>query len=279
VGAAEAAIEALAGELELDALSCAEGIVRVANAEMVRALRVVTVERGIDPRDYALLAFGGAGPLHAAGIADELGIDSILCPRASGVLAALGLVVSPRRRDAQRTVLLSGAALTAEAIATAVDELGERARRELGAGAEAELRATYELRYLGQSFELPVEGGANPTPDELRRAFEAAHEHRYGYSDPDQALELVTIRVSASSPGAEVALAAGDEQPAPQRGRRAATISGERLELEVVRGSPEPGTRIEGPAVLELAESTLLVPPGWHVEVDRTGTIGMRRAR
>jgi N-methylhydantoinase A len=197
------------------------------------------------------------------------------------VLAALGLVVSPRRRDAQRTVLLSEAALTAEAIATAVDELGEQARRELGAGvgAEAELRATYELRYLGQSFELPVQGGADPTPDELRRAFEAAHEHRYGYSDPDQALELVTIRVTATGSGAEVALAAGDDRPAPQRGRRAATISGERLELEVVRGSPDPSTRIEGPAVVELAESTLVVPPGWRVEVDRTGTIGMRRAR
>ena len=170
-GAAEAAIEALAGELELDALACAEGIVRVANAEMVRALRVVTVERGIDPRDYALLAFGGAGPLHAAEIADELGIDSILCPRASGVLAALGLVVSPRRRDAQRTVLLSGAALTAEAIATAVDELGERARRELGAGAEAELRATYELRYRGQSFELPVAGRRQPHSGRAAQGF------------------------------------------------------------------------------------------------------------
>ena len=81
---------------------------------MIRALRVVTVQRGIDPRRYALMAFGGAGGLHAAQIADELGIDTILCPRASGVLAALGLVVSPRRRDVQRTVLLSGGELTAE---------------------------------------------------------------------------------------------------------------------------------------------------------------------
>jgi N-methylhydantoinase A len=195
------------------------------------------------------------------------------------VLAALGLVVSPRRRDAQRTVLLSEPALTADAIATAVHELGEQARRELGAEAEAELSATYELRYRGQSFELPVQGGANPSPDELRRAFEAAHEDRYGYSDPEQALELVTIRVTATGAGAEVELAAGEKRPAPQRGRRAATISGERLELEVVRGSPVPGTRIDGPAVVELAESTLLVPPGWHVKVDRTGTIEMRRAR
>ena len=86
---------------------CAEGIVRVANAEMVRALRVVTVERGVDPRDHALVAFGGAGPLHAVAIAEELGIERVVVPRASGVLAALGLVVAPRRRDAQRSVLRS----------------------------------------------------------------------------------------------------------------------------------------------------------------------------
>ena len=106
---AAAAVGALGEALGLGLLECAEGIRRVANAEMVRALRVMTVERGVDPRELALLAFGGAGPLHAAAIADELGMTRILCPRASGVLAALGLVVSERRRDAQRSVLLAGA--------------------------------------------------------------------------------------------------------------------------------------------------------------------------
>ena len=123
-----AAVGALAGELGLEPMACAEGILRVANAEMVRALRVVTVERGIDPRRYALLAFGGAGPLHAAAIADELGIGTIVCPRASGVLAALGLVVSPRRRDAQRSVLLSGEELTADG-----DRRPRRGARRAGA--------------------------------------------------------------------------------------------------------------------------------------------------
>ena len=93
----------------------AEGIVKVANAEMVRALRVMTVERGVDPRELALMAFGGAGGLHAAAIAEELGITKILCPRASGVLAALGLVVSERRRDVQRSVLMKAAELRDEA--------------------------------------------------------------------------------------------------------------------------------------------------------------------
>ena len=107
--AAERAVAALARELGLpDARACAEGIVRVANTEMVRALRVVTVERGIDPRRFALLAFGGAGPLHAAAIADELGITRIVVPRAAGVLSALGLAAAERRRDEARSVLLRG---------------------------------------------------------------------------------------------------------------------------------------------------------------------------
>ena len=215
VGAAEAAIGRLAALLGLDPIACAEGIVRVANAEMVRALRVVTVERGIDPRDFTLMAFGGAGPLHAAGIADELGIETVLCPRASGVLAALGLVVSERRRDAQRTVLMTGDGLSAESIERIVEELADRARRELGQ-AEPQLRATYELRYEGQSFELPVVAGTAPTVDELRRSFEDEHEGRYGYRDPEQPLELVTIRVTATSPGAEVELAA-EPVPEPRR--------------------------------------------------------------
>jgi N-methylhydantoinase A len=251
--AAATAVGALAERLGLDPVACAEGIIRVANAEMVRALRVVTVERGIDPRDYALLAFGGAGPLHAAQIADELGIGTILCPRASGVLAAVGLVVSPRRRDAQRTVLLSGESLTAEAIADAVAELGAQARRALGQPG-AELRATYELRHRGQSFELPVTGDVSPAPEELRDAFESQHEARYGYRDPTQALELVTVRVSALAPGAEVELSA-----------------------DPAAGGPAPGTEIEGPTVIALPESTVRVPAGWSGSVDATGTIRLER--
>ncbi len=208
--AADRAVTALAGELGLDTTECALGIIRVANAEMVRALRVVTVERGIDPRRYALLAFGGAGPLHACAIADELGITRIVVPRTSGVLAALGLVVSPRRRDVQRTVLLSGEALTHEAIEQAVDRLGEQARGELGAP-DAELTATHELRYRGQAFELAV--GGPPDPAALREAFEALHAERYGYHDPEQELELVTIRVSAWLPGPELEL--GEREPEP----------------------------------------------------------------
>jgi N-methylhydantoinase A len=275
--ASSRAIERLASELGLQAPACAEGIIRVANAEMVRALRVVTVQRGIDPRRFALLAFGGAGGLHAAQIARELGITEIVCPRASGVLAALGLVVSPRRRDVQRSVFLRGDGLTAEALASLVTELGETARSQLDEP-EAELRATYELRYRGQAFELAIEGSLRPELAELREAFEARHVERYGYRDAEQELELVTLRVSARVPGAEISLGDGGGGEL-ERGRRRATLGGEEIELDVLRGTPAPGTVITGPAVVELPESTLLVAPGWAGEVDERGTIYVRTQR
>ena len=288
LAAAQRAVGTLADELGLSETDCAEGIVRVANAEMLRALRVVTVERGIDPRRYALLCFGGAGGLHAAAIAAELGITEIVCPRASGVLAALGLVVSPRRRDVQRSILLTGDALTGDAIAQAADELAAQARAQLGAdsGEDVELSATFELRYRGQAFELPVADVLHPDPAGLRERFEQLHEERYGYRDAQQELELVTLRVSAAVPGSDVELGtdARDDDDAngnhdsevANRRTRAATLNGEPIELNVIGGIPSPGTTISGPAVVELPESTLLVPPRWAGKVDQTGTIHLQ---
>jgi N-methylhydantoinase A len=270
--AAESVVAALARSLELSTTECAEGILRVAVAEMVGALRVVTVRRGVDPRGFALLAFGGAGPLHAAQIAAELGIARVLCPRASGVLAALGLIVSQRRRDVQRSVFLSGEDLSEQAIAAAVEDLSASARKALGE-ADAEVQVTYELRYRGQSFELPVPGAPAASPDELRRDFEAEHERRYGYSDQDGALELVTIRATAVTPGAELRLGDAAVRGEVGRSTRSATFSGQRTETAVISGSPAPGERFDGPAVVELPESTVLVPPGWRGAVDETETI------
>jgi N-methylhydantoinase A len=238
--AAERAVADLAVELGLDLLECARGIVDVANAEMVRALRVMTVERGVDPRTMALMAFGGAGGLHAAAIADELGIDRILCPRASGVLAALGLVVSERRRDVQRSVLTTE--FDGAEVAEIVRGLGERAREDLG-DPGAELRAVYDMRYRGQAFELAVAGPLEPEPERLRDAFAAAHQEAYGYRDPDGVVELVTVRVTAAIPGPEV------------------------------EAHGEAGERIEGPTVVNLPEATLVVPEGWRGEVLDGGTI------
>jgi N-methylhydantoinase A len=273
--AARAAIERLAGELGLEPRQCAAGIVRVAGVEMARALRVVTVERGVDPREFALLAFGGAGPLHATQIAEELGIGRVLCARAAGVLSALGLVISPRRRDAQRSLLLHGDELTAARVAEAVRELGAQARAGLG-DEHAPLRASYELRYRGQSFELAVEGELEPGLDALRDAFDARHEERYGYHDAEEELELVTVRVSAISSAPNVELSAG-AATTPQRSQRRAVFGEHELTLEVLRGLPGPGTELRGPGALELPETTVLVPPGWAATVDDAGTIRLER--
>ena len=169
--------------------ACAAGIVRVANAEMVRALRVMTVERGVDPRRFALLAFGGAGPLHAAVIADELGIRRILVPHAGGVLSALGLAAAERRAYAQRTVLLRGDELDDAALERAREALRVEALATLSATAEVTTRVVAEVRYAGQSHELSVPADANIIA--LRQAFADAHEGRYGYRDPDGQVELV----------------------------------------------------------------------------------------
>ncbi len=179
----------------------------------------------------------------------------------------------------QRSVLWSGEQLSAEAISDAVSELGVRAREAMHEP-KAELHTVYELRYRGQSFELPIAAGLEATPEELRDGFEREHEERYGYRDSAQELELVTIRVTATAQGTEVELAGDrDGADALERSTRNATLDGEEVELEVLRGIPAPGTAVEGPAVVELPESTLLIPPGWSAEVDDTGTIKVTRGQ
>ncbi|HWC26165.1 MAG TPA: hydantoinase/oxoprolinase family protein [Solirubrobacteraceae bacterium] len=276
--AARRAVEGLADRLGLDLPACAEGIVRVADAEMVRALRVMTVEQGIDPRRFALLAFGGAGPLHAAAIAGELGITTILCPRASGVLSALGLAAADRRATEQRTVLLAGGELTDDALAGARDELTAAARATLGVGAggtpgsAVEAEIAYDVRYRGQAHELTVRDLEDATVDGTRAAFEELHDERYGYRDPDVPIEVVTIRATARVPGIELDLAAGAGGGAT-RARRTVVFAGIEHEAEVLRGQPAPGERVAGPAICELSEATLAVPPGWSGSVDEAGTV------
>lgn len=245
VDAARAAVARLAAALDLDPLACARGILRVADAEMGRALRVMTVERGVDPRDFALLAYGGAGGLHAAGLAARLGIRRVLVPQAGGVLSALGLAAAERRTDRAHTVLLRGAAITAEALRPDPEALPAEASAAARAP-EQRVRMAYDVRYAGQSFELTVRD-CPPEPAALRRAFDAAHEQRYGFSDPDAQLELVTVRQAIVEPGPVVALghdghgAAADATP--------------------------------GPAVVRLRGATVVVPAGWTARSDEHGTL------
>ena len=279
LAAAERVLDRLSEELGLGSVEeTAAGIVRVASAEMAGAVRVMTVERGIDPRELALLAFGGAGPLHATAIADELGMRRVVVPRSSGVLSALGMVVSERRHDLVESVLLAGEGLTRAAIAEVVGRLAGRGREELargvatGAEGEPEVRASYDLRYRGQAFELGVRGDEDPDPAELRSAFDAAHAERYGYADEAAELELVTVRVAVALPGSELrAGALGEREPA---GSRPAHLGGERVEASVHRGAID---RVAGPAIVELPEATLAVPPGWSGGARDDGTIVLER--
>ena len=224
---------------------------------MVRALRVVTVERGIDPRRFALLPFGGAGPMHAAAIAAELGIERILCPRAGGVLSALGLCASDRRRDTTRTVMLSGADLTAERIAAEVDELVAGSTASL-AGRRARGRLRDALRRPG----LRAAGAGDardPTPPTWSSASSGAHEERYGHRDPDGEVVLVDIRLALVAPGPRPRPAAA---PAGPRSRRAPQVrfDGEWVETPVLRGEPPAGLERRGPGRLRAARGDLRRP-------------------
>jgi N-methylhydantoinase A len=178
--------ERLAGGLELDRDAAARAlekldpaeVVEVVNAEMLRALRVISVERGHDPREFALIAFGGAGPLHACALAEELEIGTVLVPAAAGVLSALGLVASDERRDTVRSYV-----------------------RPLAEAGELPAEGEADLRYTGQSFELTVPLGAD-----VAAAFHRAHEDRYGYSDRERPVELVAVRTADVRPGPELVL-------------------------------------------------------------------------
>jgi N-methylhydantoinase A len=272
--AAERAIDGLARRLGLDRADTAWGIVRVADQEMARALRVVTVERGVDPRRYALVAFGGAGPMHAARLADELEIERVVCPRGAGVLSAVGLVVTGARRDFVRSVLLDDEQIAAGEASSAVSALAGRARAEL---AGARLEASYDLRYRGQSFELTISAPLEPPPELLRERFEAAHRERYGFVEPGGRLELVNVRVTALADAPPVQLGSTATGGKVERAARRARFADGVHEAHVLRGEPTPGERIDGPAIIELAETTVVVPPGWRAEADEHGSVAMER--
>ncbi len=266
-GLAERALAPLAARLGLDVGPAALGIVRVAETTMGRALRMISVERGLDPRHFSLVAFGGAGGLHACALAEALGCRTVLLPRAAGVLSALGLAISPVRRDYVRPLL--GAA-TVE-LEQAFVELEAQARAEL-ASPSTQRRA--DLRYAGQSFELTVTGD---TPAELVDAFHAEHERRYGHRIDDEPVELVSLRLVASVAGAGPRLI----EPAPTgeavTGWRRLLLEGGTVEAAVLdRAAMGRGSKVDGPAVVELPEATCLVRPGWAGEIDDAGTLILR---
>jgi N-methylhydantoinase A len=268
---AERAVVGLAEQLGLDVRQAALGIVRVADTEMVRALRVISVERGLDPRDFALVAFGGAGGLHACALAEELGCRTVLVPRAAGVLSALGLAISDVRHDHVRPLPAPDGL---EAAFTAVEAAA------LAALPGATLGRFADLRYAGQSFELTVPGG---TAHELEAAFHEAHERRYGHRIADEPVQVVNVRVVATRPGArpdllEPALAQGDAEATRAAGHRTVVLDSGPVEARIHdRALMGPGSAVAGPAVVELPEATCLVRPGWNGAIDAVGTLVLER--
>ena len=231
------------------ALAAALGVVRVVNAEMARALRVVSVERGIDPRGLALVAFGGAGPLHACALAEELGVERVLVPLASGVLSALGLAAADLRRD-----YVAPAAVPFE-------ELEARATADLPG---AEQRRLVDARYAGQSHELTVDA------DGWEAGFGDAHARRYGFR-LDVEPSIVTRRLVATLVRERPSLQCQALLRPP--GSRRAFVDGEWLELPV----HGPGAAVTGPAIVELPGATCFVRPGWAGEPDAVGTLVLER--
>lgn len=258
--AAEAALSRVGEPLGLDALATAAGVVEIANLEMLRATTAATVARGIDPRDHALVAFGGAGPMHAAAIGEALEITRVICPAACGVLSAWGISVAGRRRDRSRSIVQSLDDLESATLSEFENLLAKSAALELGIEAgDYQVEAAYELRYAGQAFELPVVAEYA----DLTTAFHAAHEERFGFSEPEASVELVTLRVSVSTPPSQARTPGASVANTSGTGSRMTWFGGEEFSAVVVADAPPAGAPIAGPAVIEQSQTTIVVPPGW----------------
>lgn len=271
---AERALHGLGERLDQDPVRAALGVVRVANAEMVRALRVISVERGIDPRELVLLAFGGAGGMHACALAEELGMSRVLLPRAGGVLSALGLAISDLRRDYLRPLLGNLDEVSREDLDAGYGRLEELAIRDLG---EPVLERQADLRYRGQSFELTV---AFSGLEELESRFHVEHSQRYGYRMEDEPIELVSLRLVATLAVPKPELRADpptSTSSTPER-RRAISIDGDWHQVAILDGERlAPGSALAGPVVVEYPESTVVVRPGWRGTVDQIGSLELER--
>ncbi len=250
----------------------AAGVFRVAAATMTRAIREVTVERGHDPRAFGLVAFGGAGPLFGAALADRLGIETVVVPLQAGVLSALGLLAADEEVDAVRTLRTRLSGADPGTVEDAFGEVGEEARSGLREPDQGDIERVADCRYAGQSFELSVEAPDPFDPGVVRDRFEDAHERAYGYRTGDP-VELVTLRARATV-GRELGPIPYSGSEGFERGSREARFGEEIHETAIYqRRGPPPGTAINGPAVVEGRESTALVPPEWTATVREDGTL------
>jgi len=267
------ALAAVGEPLDLSPLEAALGVTTIAEAEMVRALRVISIERGFDPRDFTLVAFGGAGGMHACRLAEELEISTVLVPRAGGVLSALGLAISDLRRDYVAALVGDLDALEATEIEAAFEELEERAASDQPGST---VRRLADLRYVGQSFELTVPAD---DLDGLAARFGDAHRRRYGFEMHDAPVQIVSVRVTATVPVTRPDLAGTQRATSESRTTRRAHFDGTWYDVDVL--TPDnlgAGLLIEGPAIVEFPEATCVVRPGWSARVDDVGALVLERA-
>jgi N-methylhydantoinase A len=282
-GLSEKAIQnAVAGPLGLDVTSAARAIHDIANATMAAAIRMVTVQRGIDPRQFVMVAFGGAGPMHAAELAETFAVPVVLVPHAAGVGSALGLIASDLTVDRVRTALLPLDPASAPAVAACYAEVEARAAAELppGEGPEGDLRVdrSVDVRYRGQAHQLTVPAPEGPVTEStllaIDQAFATHYRAAYGIT-LDGPTEMVNFRVRVTRPVETLSLlpqgVASRASTAAPAGERLVTFRGGGSTLcPVYRWADlEPGVRIGGPAIVEGADTTVVAPPGCGIELDR----------
>ncbi|RLM53947.1 hydantoinase/oxoprolinase family protein [Halobellus sp. Atlit-31R] len=267
-------LSGLAAEAGLDGpVAAARGVYRVANATMARAIRSATVERGHDPREFGLVAFGGAGPMHACALAAGLGVDTVVVPPASGVLSAYGLLAADEKHDAVRTHQTGLADVRPSVVDDCYEELAATVRGDAREPSAATLTRRADLRYAGQSFELTVDVAGPFDPERVEGRFHAVHASTYGYR-MDEPVELVNLRVSATTPRNDPVTEHRPSGEAHSDEREAEFGDGRAYETPVyARAGLAVGRTIGGPAVIEQPESTVVVPPVWDAEVRPDGSL------
>jgi N-methylhydantoinase A/oxoprolinase/acetone carboxylase beta subunit len=266
----------MARRLAVTVHELAEGIVRVANANMERAIRVVSVARGHDPRNFSLLAFGGAGGMHACELAARLDIASVVVPRYGGVLSALGMLAADVVKDYSAAVLRHTDSIRMSELTRRFIPLVRQARDELKAEgygpAVQHVHRALDIRYVGQSYELTV-----PFGGDFRRRFDREHHRKYGYADPSRPTEIVNVRVGASGVTDKPTLPATRPrrpfEPRPEsvhQGRFAGRIAKVAFHRWPMLAT---GARSRGPAVITSGEATVVIPPDWIFRIDAFGNV------
>jgi N-methylhydantoinase A len=276
---AQTALARVGSALGVSEREAALGVVRVANAVMERALRNVSLERGFDPREFTLVPFGGAGPQHACELAAALDIRTVLVPRHPGVLSAMGVAIADVSKEFSRTVMAAGPAAFG-AVAHTADALDTQAIADLTAEGfrrgDIQLARSLDVRYAGQSFELPIDWSSDATYATIAAAFHEEHASRFGYADERASVQVVNVRlratIAAQRPNA--VFAAGQPHAAVAVSAAEAWFVDGPVQAQVYdRDALAPGATFDGPALVAQMDATTVVPPGWHANVDGYGNL------